>query len=213
MIGPLPDSIPDAHRRFLATAVEVLARDPRIVGVVIGGSFLTDTMDEFSDLDLLVAVEPEGHDAVMADRRRIADSLGPLLAAFTGEHVGEPRLFICLYDGAPILHVDLKFVALDDAAERVEDPAVLWERDGRLTLALAKGTAVYPRPDPPWIEDRFWVWVHCAATKTGRGEVFETLDGLSFLRRVVLGPLALVEVREAAEAAAMRNLAEVERRL
>ena len=190
VVDPLPSSIPDAHRRFLISAVEALARDPRIVGVAIGGSFLTDTMDEFSDLDLLVATEPEGHGAVMADRRRIAGSLGPLLAAFTGEHVGEPRLLICLYDGDPVLHVDLKFLALEDAARRVEDPAVLWERDGRLTRALAEGSAEYPSPDRQWVEDRFWVWVHYVTAKIGRGEIFEALDGLSTLRAAVLGPLA-----------------------
>jgi hypothetical protein len=188
--GPLPGSLPEAHRRFLETALATLARDARIAGVAAGGSFLTDTMDEFSDLDLVVATEPAHHAAVMAARHEIARSLGPLLAAFTGEHVGEPRLLICLYDVAPPLHVDLKFVSLPDAALRVEDPVVLWERDGRLTRALAHAPAVYPEPDRQWIEDRFWVWVHYAAGKIGRGELFEALDFLSYLRAHVLGPLA-----------------------
>src|SRR5438445_5441981 len=124
-------------------------------------------MDEFSDLDLLVATEPSDHGSVMTDRRRIADSLGPLLAAFTGEHVGESRLLICLYDAKQPLHVDLKFVALPDVAIRVEDPSVLWEREGRLTRALEDGAAEYPMPILQWIEDRFWVWVHYAAAKIG----------------------------------------------
>jgi hypothetical protein len=153
-----------------------------------GGSYLADAMDAFSDLDLVVAVEPEAVASIMAARRAIAASLGQLVAAFTGEHVGEPRLLICLYD-APPLHVDLKFVALEDVAVRVEDPAVLWERDGRLTRALAHGAAAYPAPDARWIEDRFWVWVHYVATKIGRGEVFEALGSLAFLRERVLGPL------------------------
>jgi predicted nucleotidyltransferase len=204
MIAPLPSSLPDAHRRFLISSVDVLARDARILGIAAGGSFLANAMDEFSDLDLLVATEPGDHGAVMADRRRIAESLGPLLAAFTGEHVGEPRLLICLYDGVPPLHVDLKFVALPDIAERVEDPAVLWERDGRLSRALEAGTAVYPLPNLQWIEDRFWVWIHYAAAKVGRGEIFEVLDGLSFLRTTVLGPLALV--RSGARPAGVRKL-------
>jgi hypothetical protein len=199
----MPDSLPERHRNalhaalplrhrdFLHAALEQLPADPRIAGVAAGGSFRTGTMDEFSDLDLLIAIEPEEMDGVMAERQRIAASLGPLLAAFTGEHVGEPRLLICLYDGAPILHVDLKFLALPDAARRVEDPCVLWERDGRLTQALAAGSAAFPEPDLQWIEDRFWVWMQYGASKIGRGELFEALDGLSFLRAIVLGPLAL----------------------
>ena len=127
---------------------------------------------------------------MLDDRPRIAGSLGPLLAAFTGEHVGEPRVLICLY-GPPLLHVDLKFVSLPDVAERVEDPEVLWEREGRVTEALRGGEARFPAPDRQWIEDRFWVWVHYGAGKIGRGELFETHDLLAFLRARVLGPLAL----------------------
>ena len=48
-------------------------------------------------------------------------------------------------------------------------------------------------PDLGWIEERFWVWVHYAAQKIGRGELFEAVDFLAFLRAQVLGPLALVE--------------------
>jgi hypothetical protein len=166
----------------------------RIVGVAAGGSYLTNSMDEFSDLDLVIAVDPLQFDSVMADRRRIASSLGLLLAAFTGEHVGEPRLLICLYDGPPLLHVDFKFVALQDIVKRVEDPAVLWEREGKMTQALKKGVAQYPLPDLQWIEDRFWVWIHYGTSKIARGEIFEALDVLSFLRTTILGPLVLNSV-------------------
>jgi hypothetical protein len=148
-------------------------------------------MDEFSDLDLVVAVEPLEYSSVMTERHAIAASLGHLLAAFTGEHVGEPRLLVCLYD-EPLLHVDLKFVNLNDVADRVEDPIFLWERDGRLAEALTHGKAEYPAPNPKWIEERFWIWVHYAATKIGRGELFEAIDFLSFLRMNVLGPLGLI---------------------
>ena len=153
-------------------------------------------MDEFSDLDLVLATTVREHSAVMADAQKIAASLGPLVAAFTGEHVREPRLLICLYDGAPPLHVDLKFMALPDLRERVEDPVILFEREGRLTQALQEGRASYPQPNGQWIEDRFWVWVHYAATKLGRGELFEVLDALSMLRGMVLGPLALARARQ-----------------
>ena len=47
----------------------------------------------------------------MQARVQLAESLHLLLAAFTGEHVGEPRLLICLYR-SPLLHVDLKYVSL-----------------------------------------------------------------------------------------------------
>jgi tRNA-Thr(GGU) m(6)t(6)A37 methyltransferase TsaA len=182
--------LPGPHEAFLGVAIARLSADPRLVGVAAGGSYLTGAMDEFSDLDLVVAVEPAAYPSVLADRLRIAGGLGPLLAGFTGEHVGEPRVLICLY-GPPLLHVDLKFVSLADVADRVEDPAVLWEREGRLRAALRPGTARFPLPDMQWIEDRFWVWVHYGAAKIGRGELFEAIGFLGFLRERVLGPLTL----------------------
>jgi predicted nucleotidyltransferase len=183
-------AVREPHATFLQSAVALLKEDARLVAVAAGGSYLTGTMDEFSDLDLVIAVEPAAFAEVMADRPRIAASLGPLLAAFTGEHVGEPRVLICLY-GPPLLHVDLKFVALPDAAQRVEDPEILWERDGRLRAALRGSSARFPAPDRQWIEDRFWIWVHYGAAKIGRGELFEAHDFLAYVRMMVLGPLAL----------------------
>jgi hypothetical protein len=147
-------------------------------------------VDEHSDLDLVIAVEPACFDAVMHDRQAMAASLGSLLAAFTGEHVGAPRLLICLY-GPPPLHVDLKFVPLPDAAHRVDECVVLWERHGRLSAVLATEAAAYPVPDLQWIEDRIWPWVHYLAGKIARGELFEAIDGLGFVRARVLSPLLL----------------------
>lgn len=150
-------------------------------------------MDEFSDIDLVVAVAPRALPSILVERQPLAAQIAPLLVAFTGEHVGEPRLLICLY-GPPPLHVDLKFIEVQDAATRVDEPAVLWERGTVLTDALRGGAARYPQPDPQWIEDRFWVWVHYSAAKIGRGELFEANEMLSFLRVNVLSPMGLVQL-------------------
>lgn len=37
------------------------------------------------------------------------------------------------------------------------------------------------------------MWIHYGATKVGRGELFEAVDFLAFLRAQVLGPLMLLE--------------------
>ena len=185
-----PSTLPATHAAFLQSLFGRLQQDARFVGGLAAGSYLTDTMDRFSDLDLVIVVEEPAYAAVSSEREALAGSLGRLVASFTGEHVGEPRLLICLYE-EPLLHVDLKFVTLDDLAERVEDPAVLWQRGGRVERALAAGTAAYPEPDAGWLERRFWVWVHYTATKIGRGELFEALHLLDYLRSTVLGPLGL----------------------
>jgi len=72
------------------------------------------------------------------------------------------------------------------------------------TKAPKKGIAEYPIPNLRLIEDRFWFWVHHAMAKIARGEFFEALEGLTFLRRTVLGPLALI--RSGARPAGVRNV-------
>lgn len=181
---------PGQHGAFLDAAVACLKSDPRLLGVAVGGSWNTSEMDRFSDLDLVIPVVDHEFEAVMDERPSIARGLGDYLVGFTGEHVGEPRVFICLY-GPPLLHVDLKFVRISDFHVRVEDPEVVWERNGALTDAMKRGDAHWPPANLQWIEDRFWIWVHYGACKIGRGELFEVIDVLAFLRTTVLGPLAL----------------------
>lgn len=123
--------IPERHRAFLDRALAALARDPRVCGVAMAGSLASGGADEYSDIDLTIAVTAEAHTQVMAERQQIATELGPLLGGFTGEHVGEPRLLICLY-GPPLLHVDLKFAAIDTIHERVEEPVIVAERAGAM---------------------------------------------------------------------------------
>ncbi len=178
-----------ALERIVARAREL----PEVLGIAAGGSFISGGMDEYSDLDLILLVEPSAWEDVMGRRVQMAQSMGPLLTSFTGEHVGEPRLLICIF-GPPMVHVDLKFMVPDMLAKRVEDPVVVWERDGAMSAALDTGTPRYPQPSLQWIEDRFWGWVHYECAKIGRGELFEAISGLDFLRTCVLGPLALMEV-------------------
>ena len=74
-------AVPARHAEFLRHATDRLREDPRLVGLAAGGSYLTHTMDEYSDVDLVVAVEPDAYRAVLDERQAIAASLGPLLAA------------------------------------------------------------------------------------------------------------------------------------
>lgn len=182
--------MPELHRGFLRDAIPRLRSEPALLGLAAAGSFVDGCMDTWSDLDLVVVADPATWPAILEQRRRIASGLGALLAAFTGEHVDEPRLLVCLY-GPPLLHVDLKFVTPSALSQRVEDPVVLWDRGDLVRAGLASGRSAYPQPDPQWIEDRFWPWVHYVAAKIGRGELLEACDALGVIRARVLGPLAL----------------------
>jgi Nucleotidyltransferase domain len=184
----IADWAPRHVRPYVEAVIAAIQADPRVVGLTAGGSAATGTMDEFSDLDLVVVCRDEHQPELLRDAPAFAASLGPLLACFTGEHVGEPRLLIALY-GPPPVHVDLKFVADSQLDQRVEDGLILWQRDGALDAALRRAVPTWPQPDPQWIEDRFWVWIYYGATKLGRGELFECLDVLAALRAIVFGPL------------------------
>lgn len=186
-------TIPEPQRGFLEQIVSRLKKDDRLLGVAIGGSYLRGEMDEYSDLDLIIVVDDVYYQQILNERQMFASKLGSLLVAFTGEHVGEPRLLICLYEN-PLLHVDLKFLLLQDfTIDRIENPIVLWEQKDLLTLAIKDNSRHYPPLDLQWIEDRFWVWIHYTATKLGRGELFEAIDALSFIRGQVLAPLAKIQ--------------------
>lgn len=176
---------------FAEAVVSHIKDDENIIGVAVAGSWISNEIDEFSDLDLLLITKEK----VGGDKEKMlayAKQLGDFISGFTGEHVGEPRVLICLYDN-PLLHVDIKFLTLPEFYDRIENPVVLFERDGQLTKVMENTVAEWPGVDFQWIEDRFWTWIHYAALKIGRGELMETFDFLSFLRMVVFSPLMRVK--------------------
>jgi predicted nucleotidyltransferase len=181
--------IPEHLREISEAVLAAAADDSRMLAVIAGGSIATGTGDQYSDLDLVLVCTADGQKECLAEAPEFAGRVGPLLASFTGEHVGEPRLLIALY-GPPLVHVDLKFVTPDDLRVRVEDGVVLWQRDDTVDRVRADSEARWPQVDPQWIEDRFWVWVHYVAVKIARGELFEAIEGLGALRGVAIAPLA-----------------------
>lgn len=183
--------LPRDHESFVERILPIVRADNRFIAIAAAGSWISGNMDAYSDLDFIIVVDDPHYDQVMADRQQIAGSFGTLLTAFTGEHIGEPRVLICLYDH-PLLHVDLKFIRRTDLKNRIENPVVLWQRGEVITEILNTSDPVHPMPDLQWIEDRFWVWVHYGALRLGRGELFEFIGVLGFLRAAVLGPLSLI---------------------
>lgn len=175
------------QREFADKAKTILEPDDNVIGLAVAGSWLTNEIDEFSDLDLILVTKQK----ISNDKNLMLDyakRLGNFLSGFTGEHVGEPRVLICLYDN-PLLHVDIKFVTLDEFHSLIETPTLLIDKNGLLESAISNSQAKFPYPDYQWIEDRFWTWIHYALLKIGRGEYLEAHDFMGFLRMVVLGPL------------------------
>jgi predicted nucleotidyltransferase len=154
--------------KFIEQVVDRIRTDKNVVGLAAGGSFITNEIDEFSDVDLIVVTV----DKVAPDVEKMvtyAKSFGDYLNGFTGEHVGERRVLICLYDN-PLLHVDIKFITPDEFEQRVEDPVIFFDRNKSLEKVVASTNSEWPKLDYQWVEDRFWTWIHYAALKLGRGD-------------------------------------------
>jgi predicted nucleotidyltransferase len=175
------------QKQFAERATEACKKDANTIGLAVAGSWLTNEIDEFSDLDLILITKEKiaGDKSAMLE---YAQRFGELLSGFTGEHVGEPRVLICLYDN-PLLHVDIKFLTPDEFHQRIERPVILLDTNDELKNILDQTTHRFPYPDYQWIEDRFWTWVHYALLKIGRGEYMEAVDFFGALRMMVLGPL------------------------
>lgn len=189
--------VPAAHAAFIERLTESVRSNGRFLGLALAGSYARGEMDEWSDIDAVMVVDAAHWPNVLDERQTFAAGLGNLLSAFTGEHVGEPRLLIAFYSD-PLLHVDLKFVDLPSfASGRFDEPVVLWERDGALTAALAAHAYQRPPVDRQWIEDRFWTWVHYQATKIARGELLEAFLTAGWLMQLALGPLVYADLERA----------------
>ncbi|WP_443750820.1 nucleotidyltransferase domain-containing protein [Asticcacaulis solisilvae] len=181
--------LPAYHQAFVDRLCAAIPADGRIDALLAGGSLVHGGVDEQSDIDIVVVVRDDAYAGLMEAREAFAAKHGVLLSAFTGEHVGEPRLLICLY-GPPLLHVDFKFVVAGDLASMVERPLVLWARDETaITARLDAARIAWPDRDADWFEARAWVWLHYGAAKVLRGELHEALSLLSFFQMQVLGPM------------------------
>ena len=175
------------QQSFANCAIEIYKSDENLIGLAVAGSWLTNELDEFSDLDLALITRSKigGNREKMLEYAR---QLPHFISGFTGEHVGEPRVLICLYDH-PLLHVDIKFLTLQEFRHQIEMPVILFDRQNQLKTVLAGVEPKFPYPDYQWIEDRFWTWVHYALLKIGRGEYLEAYDFFAYLRMAVFGPL------------------------
>ena len=174
---------------FLRALALRLKEDIRFDALLLTGSAAQGGFDEHSDLDLTLIVNERSHRELMIGRVSFAAQLGELLSAFTGEHVGEPRLLSCLY-GPPLMHVDLKFLLATELTHLVEKPQVVWARDPtHVDQLLLRAEVGWPNRSAEWFEERTWIWIHYAATKFQRGELLEVVGMLGFFREQVLGPM------------------------
>lgn len=175
------------HRERIRRACEAGRVFPTVVGMALSGSLATGSGDAFSDIDLVVVSGSEiGLEKV---RERLIRSCGVHVARYSGEHVGEPRLVVVLY--SDLIKVDFVFLEQDDlAAWNGGRPiAILWERGGVLSRELAGRQSSSSRAEAvDFLERRFWSWTWYGFAKLLRGERYEALSAIGYLRDKALFP-------------------------
>src|SRR5918995_3852459 len=173
------------HRAKAEGACRAALADPDVVAMVVTGSFATGSADELSDVDLRVYVRPDAVEGVVARIPDLAAAGGRAVALFVAEHLGIPTLTIVLYDD--LVKVELDVVSADRAAEHNDGvPAVvLWEREP-ISDALPGTYAPDVAAGVRWLEARIWTWSWYIQSKVLRGELYEALDGLQYVRDEVL---------------------------
>jgi hypothetical protein len=192
----MSQTTPATHLRCIEQISQIIENDQRFDAALVSGSFATKSMDQYSDIDIILVVNDDCYDDVMAKRTEFAAKVGNLISAFTGEHVGEPRLLICLF-GPPLVHVDFKFVTASSLDAFVDRPLVLFARDASAIESQIESASIgWPEMSPQWFEDRAWIWLHYGATKIGRGELYEAIGMLGFFRDQILGPMLARRCRQ-----------------
>jgi len=173
------------HRAKAEEACRTGLADPDVVGMAVTGSFATGSADEVSDVDLRVYARSGAVETVVARVPELAAACGRVVALFVADHLGIPTLTIVLYDD--LVHVDFDVISVDRAAEHNQAlPAVvLWERDP-ISAALPGSYESDVAADVRWMEARIWTWSWYIQSKVLRGELYEALDGLQYVRDQVL---------------------------
>lgn len=189
--------LPQQHK-VLTTAVDLLRKDGRILGLYLSGSFAKGKPDQYSDIDLNIVVRADQRETVLLEHQAIFVQVGRIATQFTGAHHGAPFQVVVFYDvdGFPI-HVDYEYKLPEDLKPDAANGMIkiLLERDRILTQWKTLCESAQPSYSPEdadlqYLEDRFWGWAWYTAAKVKRGELWEARDAVEQIRNLVLLRLA-----------------------
>lgn len=173
------------HRAKAEAACRTALADPDVAGMAVTGSFATGEADQLSDVDLRLYVRPDAVDAVVTRVPELAAACGRVVAVFAAEHLGIPALTIVLYHD--LVHVDFDVISVDRAGEHNDGlpVAMLWEHEA-ISASLPGTYKSDVAARLRWMEARIWTWSWYIQSKVLRGELYEALDGLQYVRDQVL---------------------------
>lgn len=160
--------------------------------VLLSGSGVTGSLDRLSDLDLEVLVHPGQEVAPI--RREVDEAvraLGPMVAHFPANHLGlaDLSVYVLAFEGEP-LKIDVWTADLG-ILPALSGAAILHDPSGVVEGRRAQG-------GPPWAVDyddlhnKFVGWMWFTTIKLLRGNLFEAVESLDFMRGYSLLPFLLL---------------------
>jgi predicted nucleotidyltransferase len=189
------------HESILNRAVALLSEDWRVLGIYLAGSFVLGSPDKWSDIDLYIVVANGEVDRTLQRHHDLFEKVGPLLTLFPATHLGDPHQVVAFYKASCPIHVDYQYRAVGDLVPRRKDAKVkiVLDRSDELrkwqmACESAEETTGLAVERLQYFEDRFWAWCWYTHAKIQRGELWESRDGIEYIRTNVLVPHACASV-------------------
>ncbi len=181
------------HRARLIEASTIFSSRDCVAGLLLGGSFAYGNPDFYSDIDLYIVVRDEHFDVLFAEHVEIANSLGKPISAFIADHnPGGLYDYIVLYDD----FVKVDFIYLRSSQLHVMPKwgrfRVLYDPEAVLSTLVSCSRnlqATFQLADPLVLNQKFRGWCWYVFGKLMRGELWEALEGVSFIRERALLPM------------------------
>lgn len=185
------------HQRVTFSALDLLSRDERVIGLYLSGSFADGQPDKYSDVDINILVEEVQREHIIKDHSRLIQQVGKVATVFPATHMHDPNQIIVFYEEAIPIHVDYQYRIASELTPKSKNKNVMivLDRNGRLTSWKQECQKAEPEKPPlrerlQYFEDRFWGWCWYTDTKIERGEFWEARDAIEYVRSNVLIALA-----------------------
>src|SRR3989338_110542 len=169
-------NFPD-HQKVAFSALDLLSRDERVIGLYLSGSFADGQPDKYSDVDINILVEEAQREQIIKDHSRLIQQVGKVATVFPATHMHDPNQIIVFYEETIPIHVDYQYRIDSELTPKPKNKniTIVLDRNGRLTAWKQECQKAEPEKPPlqeklQYFEDRFWGWCWYTDTKVERGE-------------------------------------------
>ncbi len=187
----------NVQRKMLSKCVNLLQADPRVEGAYVVGSMADETEDEYSDIDIYVAVKERHYDEVYGERLRFAESIGDVLSTFEVEWPNCQMLGV-IYRNC--VEIDLCYTRLGQAEVFSDRYKIVLDKSGRIQKALIRKE--YPKDSKAELKKQtefaLYNLLH-AVNMFHRGEYWSSINQIETLRKRTVSLIELLLNKEIGE--------------